>query len=343
MNPNHYASQPQHTPGPNHQHQAGYDGSYAQHHQTHRQNHQQLQQQQLQQQLQQQQHQPSLSHIPHHYPTAAYPLYAQTLPHVGTFTPIHGFTPFRVQQPGLPPGYNRYDLVGGPGGGGPGGGGPGGPGGMTGQLVQPSCASSAPYFQANATGQRRRDSMPEIGTLERNGMLATRLLNSGGVPVPGSGGIDPTTMNNAEPRMGQYMGVSQTQPSFTWHQPLVTSTQPPLEPGMRSRTSTISRTTDDEGAIGKGPSGTGTGTSEGAVSRTSSPHPMRELATTPIPQSQSNTKVEKRTEETSEIVEEEKMDHRKRKRNRTIRSCVPCHNHKRKVSWKPVKHRVGEC
>ena len=29
--------------------------------------------------------------------------------------------------------------------------------------------------------------------------------------------------------------------------------------------------------------------------------------------------------------EDEKMDHRKRKRNRTIRSCVPCHNHKRKV------------
>jgi len=28
---------------------------------------------------------------------------------------------------------------------------------------------------------------------------------------------------------------------------------------------------------------------------------------------------------------EEKLDHRKRKRNRTIRSCVPCHNHKRKV------------
>jgi hypothetical protein len=27
---------------------------------------------------------------------------------------------------------------------------------------------------------------------------------------------------------------------------------------------------------------------------------------------------------------EQKVDHRKRKRNRTIRSCVPCHNHKRK-------------
>lgn len=30
---------------------------------------------------------------------------------------------------------------------------------------------------------------------------------------------------------------------------------------------------------------------------------------------------------------EDKVDHRKRKRNRTIRSCVPCHNHKRKVSF----------
>lgn len=28
---------------------------------------------------------------------------------------------------------------------------------------------------------------------------------------------------------------------------------------------------------------------------------------------------------------DENIDHRKRKRNRTIRSCVPCHNHKRKV------------
>jgi hypothetical protein len=33
-----------------------------------------------------------------------------------------------------------------------------------------------------------------------------------------------------------------------------------------------------------------------------------------------------------EEEDEEKLDHRKRKRNRTIRSCVPCHNHKRKVS-----------
>lgn len=47
-----------------------------------------------------------------------------------------------------------------------------------------------------------------------------------------------------------------------------------------------------------------------------------------------------RMDETEELIEsigenknpDEKVDHRKRKRNRTIRSCVPCHNHKRKVS-----------
>jgi hypothetical protein len=31
------------------------------------------------------------------------------------------------------------------------------------------------------------------------------------------------------------------------------------------------------------------------------------------------------------VDEEEKMDHRKRKRNRTIQSCLPCHQNKRKV------------
>ncbi|KIR74287.1 hypothetical protein I310_01889 [Cryptococcus deuterogattii CA1014] len=46
-----------------------------------------------------------------------------------------------------------------------------------------------------------------------------------------------------------------------------------------------------------------------------------------------------RMEEAEELIESigenknpgEKVDHRKRKRNRTIRSCVPCHNHKRKT------------
>lgn len=38
-----------------------------------------------------------------------------------------------------------------------------------------------------------------------------------------------------------------------------------------------------------------------------------------------------------EYEEEEKMDHRKRKRNRTIQSCLPCHQNKRKVG---VQSRV---
>ncbi|WVQ99584.1 hypothetical protein IAU59_006720 [Kwoniella sp. CBS 9459] len=37
---------------------------------------------------------------------------------------------------------------------------------------------------------------------------------------------------------------------------------------------------------------------------------------------------------------DEKIDHRKRKRNRTIRSCVPCHNHKRKCDR---KRPCGRC
>lgn len=44
-----------------------------------------------------------------------------------------------------------------------------------------------------------------------------------------------------------------------------------------------------------------------------------------------------KTEVDDDDADEEKMDHRKRKRNRTIRSCVPCHNHKRKVSSRPSK------
>ncbi|OXC67489.1 hypothetical protein AYX13_03998 [Cryptococcus neoformans] len=53
-----------------------------------------------------------------------------------------------------------------------------------------------------------------------------------------------------------------------------------------------------------------------------------------------------RGDELIESIEEEnknpdeKVDHRKRKRNRTIRSCVPCHNHKRKCDR---KRPCGRC
>jgi hypothetical protein len=45
-------------------------------------------------------------------------------------------------------------------------------------------------------------------------------------------------------------------------------------------------------------------------------------------------------EDKSKPEAKEKVDHRKRKRNRTIRSCVPCHNHKRKCDR---KRPCGRC
>ena len=87
--------------------------------------------------------------------------------------------------------------------------------------------------------------------------------------------------------------------------------------GISSRRSTISRTTDDEAIPNLG-HGTDPGDTGG--SRQSSPRRLGEQGS-----KQKNVGVSKTHEE------EEKIDHRKRKRNRTIRSCVPCHNHKRKV------------
>ena len=61
--------------------------------------------------------------------------------------------------------------------------------------------------------------------------------------------------------------------------------------------------------------------SETGISRPGSPYKAR----------QSTQMTPLKTEGDDDEADEEKMDHRKRKRNRTIRSCVPCHNHKRKV------------
>jgi hypothetical protein len=76
----------------------------------------------------------------------------------------------------------------------------------------------------------------------------------------------------------------------------------------------MSKTDEDEGVAGM--SGT-----EGGPSRPTSPLKS---------QKKMRVKEEKPILEDDD-ADEEKMDHRKRKRNRTIRSCVPCHNHKRKV------------
>jgi hypothetical protein len=116
----------------------------------------------------------------------------------------------------------------------------------------------------------------------------------------------------SEPRMGQY--IYPNPPSYDWNPSLV-----PDQP--YSRRSTI---TDEELGFTTGSNTNGTGTaahSEGDVSRPTTAERVKSDQTFTL-------KVEADDAE----EDESKMDHRKRKRNRTIRSCVPCHNHKRKVS-----------
>ena len=142
--------------------------------------------------------------------------------------------------------------------------------------------------------------------------------------LPGEGRIPPPRTDvpvETEPRMGQYMSYPQqpSQQTYEW---------PPLPPPAAdnrgppgSRRSTVS---DHEANAGTGPSGADVHSEAG--SRPNSP---------PKSTSFQVPKIERVDEDDGE---EEKIDHRKRKRNRTIRSCVPCHNHKRKVSTL-VSHR----
>jgi hypothetical protein len=108
----------------------------------------------------------------------------------------------------------------------------------------------------------------------------------------------------SEPRMGHYSNYQtypQPHPQYDqWPQP-----QQGQEPMSSSRRSTISNPSDHERINQSRPS-----TSEAVKA-----------------QDPAGVKVEPAQVE----EDDEKMDHRKRKRNRTIRSCVPCHNHKRKV------------
>ncbi|KAK8864494.1 hypothetical protein IAR55_001744 [Kwoniella newhampshirensis] len=130
------------------------------------------------------------------------------------------------------------------------------------------------------------------------------------------------------------------------------SAVPAAQPEQRSRGSTLgSRTTDDEMHGGTG-TGTGTGTDEGKVSRQSTEEPARpreeeDRSLQSIASSHKNSNFKVKNEVDDDLMEidnegdgDEKMDHRKRKRNRTIRSCVPCHNHKRKCDR---KRPCGRC
>ena len=135
--------------------------------------------------------------------------------------------------------------------------------------------------------------------------------------LPSEGRVPPPARTDApvetEPRMGQYMSYPQqpSQQTYEWSS-LPAATSDNRGP-LGSRRSTVS---DHEGNAGTGPSGTEAPSEAG--SRPNSPR----KAPVFVP------KVERLDEDDGE---DEKIDHRKRKRNRTIRSCVPCHNHKRKV------------
>jgi hypothetical protein len=110
-------------------------------------------------------------------------------------------------------------------------------------------------------------------------------------------------MAPAEPRMGHYSNYQSYQPydQQQWQQAMPQMN----EPGPSSRRSTISNS-DHE--------------------RTSRPSTSENKS-----KAKDFVKIEPVPQEDDEEDPEEKLDHRKRKRNRTIRSCVPCHNHKRKV------------
>ncbi|WVQ80822.1 hypothetical protein IAT38_002929 [Cryptococcus sp. DSM 104549] len=131
-----------------------------------------------------------------------------------------------------------------------------------------------------------------------------------------------------------------------------TATIPEL--GQRSRRSTLGSRSTDEDYPGTRP---GTGTTAGTdtgTSRQLSDEPMvawDDLPPASRPDSSAGGllkgkgKAGKDDGDDAMDVDggdggEEKMDHRKRKRNRTIRSCVPCHNHKRKCDR---KRPCGRC
>lgn len=186
----------------------------------------------------------------------------------------------------------------------------------------PVSQGGPPYISVSSPDVRKTEIIPEIGDRQRPAHSQ---------PQPDPSISRPRTMEN-EPRMGQYMSYNHNQPhtaTYGWPaipQPSGPDVQNDGRGPAGSRRSTLSRTTDDE-AVPGGFSGTEP-TSEAGASRPTSP--VKPTQTQKL--KASAPKVQKVEEVEEEDADEEKIDHRKRKRNRTIRSCVPCHNHKRKVS-----------
>ncbi|RSH86499.1 uncharacterized protein EHS24_004756 [Apiotrichum porosum] len=68
--------------------------------------------------------------------------------------------------------------------------------------------------------------------------------------------------------------------------------------------------------------------------------PRDDAGSSDLKNSNTMTAVKTEAEDGGVDNDDDKVDHRKRKRNRTIRSCVPCHNHKRKCDR---KRPCGRC
>ena len=200
-------------------------------------------------------------------------------------------------------------------------------GGPRPEMQQPSY-HPAPPPPNNNVGSGSASSSP-VNRFSFAGPPYLHMDNSGGGGEP-SQNTNPntSTMIPSEPKMGHYSNYQHPYPPPTtaydpgqWQPP----PQLPFGPsqaqggsgqGPSSRRSTISNPSDHER-----PSRPSTGDAKTQMT------PMVKIE--PIPQ------------EDEEDEGEEKMDHRKRKRNRTIRSCVPCHNHKRKVSQEPRCYSVN--
>ncbi|WWC89229.1 uncharacterized protein L201_004147 [Kwoniella dendrophila CBS 6074] len=164
-----------------------------------------------------------------------------------------------------------------------------------------------------------------------------------------------------QPSSSSSLGLRAWQPMTSVPPPSIpsssfTSTPPaPVPKRKRSRASTFgSRTTDED----EGSQRTTNITANNGTDDNDSAHaPSGNKKKQPHVTSKDFTKQQQplastsavKAEGSDEIAEmdvehgqdgDEKIDHRKRKRNRTIRSCVPCHNHKRRCDR---KRPCGRC
>jgi len=167
-------------------------------------------------------------------------------------------------------------------------------------------ASSSPINQFSFQNQHQQQQPPYIN-IDRAEPMGARPLPM--APIP------------SEPRMGHYSNYQtypqppqqqQHQGYDQWH-PGQNHQQGQNDQISQSRRSTISNPSD---------------------------HNMSRPSTSEAVKVKDMVKIEPPT--LDEDDDEEKLDHRKRKRNRTIRSCVPCHNHKRKVCFFIGLNRSGE-